>query len=131
TAELVIYDKINRSGVSNVTYIILIKSFRPKAEPKDVKCYVCDENGMVKSSFSFPQSVNVSYEYSITLNGTKKLNITWLGKGGVISSYDRLNLTIHNTTKLDENERNALARYSFYLRHNPTGGSLIGVVKFD
>ncbi|MDI6887558.1 MAG: hypothetical protein QMC98_02820 [Candidatus Thermoplasmatota archaeon] len=128
-AELVIYDKNNSSG--NVTYIILMKTFRPKAEPKDVKCYICDKDGFVKASFGFPAEINKPYKYTIDLNGTKELNIIWYNGGGMIASYDRLKLTVNNTTGLDVSELKTLATYSLYLRHNPTGGSLIGVVRLD
>jgi FlaG/FlaF family flagellin (archaellin) len=127
-SELLIIDKINTTGVSSVSYIILVKTFRPSTEPQELCCYIVDEFELVQGSFLFPEKPETLKEGNVALNGTKITSIIWYSKDFRVSTLDVINITIYDT---DDDERAILATYSFCLRHTPTGGSLVGVVRFD
>lgn len=122
TCELAIIDYNKTSGRTN--YTILIKTLRPRTDPKDIKCYIYDKDFSSKAVFNFPAKSGDGNK--VPSSSGFSGNLTWydLDKNGWASSYDQLNLSV-------DVPGTVLADCSFCLRHNPTGECLIGVVGLE
>ena len=101
---------VERTGNNTlVNYTITLTAFRPRTDPEDVLCYVYDENGMSKASFSFSDN---KFPGNQTKNGIVE-NATWEDKdeNNRFSSYDIIQISIKMI-----NEDSA---HSFSLRYKP------------